>query len=234
MKRASAVFTALFLLSASAAFSQGNFLKKGQYGLGLSGAYATNSSASGYSGTVGVALGGIFDLSFGAGHAAFDTSEYGDLTSNSLAPELRAHVIKQNSSKSPVSLSLSIGYAKDDFASPELEPAGIGAMWMNSFILGATVYRDVPLSGKLYLQPYVGVSHTSSTFKLTVISTGVTWSDKDGHGRISGRAPGRLQLLRTGAARPPAGPDLQQGRDDLRRLPRPRLRFQQSPAPSGE
>ena len=52
-------------------------------------------------------------------------------------------------------------------------------MWMSSFILGATVYRDVPLSGKLYLQPYAGVSHTSSTFKLTVVSTGVTWSDKD-------------------------------------------------------
>ncbi|MCX6574556.1 MAG: hypothetical protein NTX99_11280 [Candidatus Aminicenantes bacterium] len=180
MKRASAVFTALFLLSASAAFSQGNFLKKGQYGLGLSGAYATNSSASGFSGTAVVTLGGIFDLSFGAGHAVFDTAEFGDLTSNFLTPELRAHVIKQNSSKSPVSLSLSFGFAKDDFASPELEPAGIGAMWANSFVLGATVYRDVPLSGKLSLQPYVGVSHTSSTFKLTVISTGVTWSDKDG------------------------------------------------------
>lgn len=179
MKRASAAFTALFLLSASAAFSQGNFLKKGQYGLGLNGAYATNNSASGYSGTAVVTLGGIFDLSFGAGHAAFDTSEYGDLTSNSLAPEFRAHVIKQNSSKSPVSLSLSIAYARDDFASPELEPANIGAMWMSSFILGATVYRDVPLSGRLCLQPYAGVSHTSSTFKLTVVSTGVTWSDKD-------------------------------------------------------
>jgi len=180
MKRASAVFTALFLLSAPAAFSQGNFLKRGQYGLGLSGAYVTNSSASGYSGTLGVTLGGIFDLSFGAGHAVFDSAEFGDLTSNSLGPELRAHVIKQNSSKSPVSLSLSLGFAKDDFASPELEPAGFGAMWTNSFILGATVYRDIPLSGKLYVQPYVGVSHTSSTFKVTVLSTGVTWSDKDG------------------------------------------------------
>jgi hypothetical protein len=179
MKRASAVFSALFLLSASAGFAQGNFLKKGQSGLGLSGAYGTNSTASGFSGTLGVALGGLFDLSLGAGHAVFDSSNYGDLTSNSLSPELRGHVIKQNSSKSPVSLSLSIGYAKDHFDSPELEPADIGAMWTNSLILGATVYRDVPLSGKLYLQPYVGISHTSSTFKLTVISTGVTWSDKD-------------------------------------------------------
>jgi hypothetical protein len=180
MKRASAVFSALFLLSASAAFPQGNFLKKGQSGLGLNGAYVTNSSASGYSGTAGVALGGIFDLSFGAGHAVFDSVEFGDLTSNFLKPELRAHVIKQNSSTSPVSLSLSIGYAKDDFASPELEPADIGAMRTSSFILGATVYRDVPLSGRLYLQPYVGVSHTSTTFKVTVESTGATWSDKDG------------------------------------------------------
>jgi hypothetical protein len=179
MKRPAAAFLAFFFLSALAAFGQGNFLKKGQSGLGLSGAYATNSSASGYSGTAAVTLGGIFDLSFGAGHAVFDSADYGDLTSNSLTPELRAHVIKQNSSKSPVSLSLSIAYAKDDFASPELEPAGIGAMWTNSFIMGATVYRDVPLSGKLYLQPYVGVTHTSSTFKLTVVSTGVTWSDKD-------------------------------------------------------
>jgi hypothetical protein len=178
MRRAPVVFTALFLLSAAAAFPQGNFLKKGQYGLGLSGAYVTNSSASGFSGTLGVALGGIFDLSFGAGHAAFDSADYGDLTSNSLSPELRAHVIKQNSSKSPVSLSISVGYAKDHFSSPDLDVLN-WVIWTNSFILEATVYRDVPLSGKLFLQPYVGIGHTSSTFKLTD-ENGLTWSDKDG------------------------------------------------------
>ncbi len=98
---------ALFFLSALLAFPQSSFLKKGQSGFGLSGAYATSNEASGWSGTAAVSLGGIYDLSFSVGRPSYDpvSSGFNALTSTSIMPELTAHVIKQNSSRSPVSLT---------------------------------------------------------------------------------------------------------------------------------
>jgi hypothetical protein len=179
MRKATAVFIALFCASTLAAFAQGNFLNKGQYGVGLSGAYITNSDAAGFMGAAVVALGGIFDLSFGVGRAAYDDAqELADLKATTLSPELRAHVIKQNSSKSPVSLSLSIGHSRDNFSSPDLDVVGY-TFKANSLVVGATLFRDIRLSRRIMVQPAVGLTHTSSTFKLTN-DLGQTLSDKDG------------------------------------------------------
>jgi hypothetical protein len=179
MRKAPAVFIALFCASTLAAFAQGNFLKKGQFGLGLNGAFITNSDASGFMGTAVVALGGIFDLSFGVGRAAYDDSqELADLKATTLSPELRAHVIKQNSSKSPVSLSLSIGHSRDNFSSPDLDAVGY-TFKANSVVVGAALYRDMRLFRRVMVQPTVGLTHTSSTFKLTN-DLGQTLSDKGG------------------------------------------------------
>jgi len=179
MRKAPVAFIALFGLSALAAFAQGNFLKKGQYGVGLNGALIFNKDASGFMGTAVVSLGGIFDLSFGAGRAAYDdTQELADLTATTLSPELRAHVIKQNSSRSPVSLSFSIGHSRDNFSSPDLDAVGY-TYKANSLVVGATVYRDIRLSRRAMLQPAVGLTHTSTTFKLTD-DLGRTLSDKGG------------------------------------------------------
>jgi hypothetical protein len=167
------------LVSAVAAFPQGNFLKKGQYGLGLSGAFVTNSDATGLVGTPSVALGGLFDIAFGVGRATYeDAPDLTDLRATSLSPELRAHIIKQNSSKSPVSVSVSVGHSRDNFSSPDLDAAGL-RFKANSLNLGATVARDVRLWGQAFLQPYAGLGHTSTTFKLTN-ELGQTLSDKDG------------------------------------------------------
>lgn len=178
MKKAPAVFLALFTLSDLGAWAQGNFLKKGQSGLGFSGGYAYNSSASGITGTASVALGGIFDISFGLGWASYGSEDLTDLKATSLSPELRAHVIKQNSSRSPISLSLSVGHVRDNFRSPELDEAGY-AYKANSVFVGATVFRDVRLSAKAYVQPYVGLAHTSTTYTL-IDDLGRMFSDKVG------------------------------------------------------
>ncbi|HOW86240.1 MAG TPA: hypothetical protein P5119_09615 [Candidatus Aminicenantes bacterium] len=167
MIKASAAFAGLFLLSALAAFPQSGFLKKGQYGFSLTGAYASNSAAHGLSGTVGVGLGGIFDLSFAAGHVTYDdTGEFTELTAASLSPQLTAHVIKQNSSRSPVSVSITVGYARDSFASPDLDLIDY-KMWANTLMIGGTVYRDVRLSGAAYLQPYAGLVYSSTSLKIS-------------------------------------------------------------------
>jgi hypothetical protein len=179
----------LSALSAAQAFAQGSYLKKGQYGFGLTGAYAANSGAAGFSGAAGVGLGGIFDLSFGAGRAAYKAgaTEFADLEAASFGPELRAHVIKQNSSRSPLSLALSIGYVRDNFSSPDLDAAGLD-MWAYSLVVGGTVYRDVRLSGRAYLQPYAGLGYTNTSLKLRDL-TGVTLSNENNLASFSAGLP---------------------------------------------
>lgn len=182
MKRSLSVVAfvpALLAFASAAAFAQSSFLKNGQYGLGLSGAYATNSGASGLSGTAGVGLGGIFDVSFSVGGVKYEPGsiEFSDLKATSMAPELRAHVIKQNSSRSPVSLSISVGYARDDFRSPDLEAAGLD-MWADTVAVGGTIYRDIRLSRGAYLQPYAGLTYDATTVKFRN-AQGLTLSSKD-------------------------------------------------------
>lgn len=166
-KKWSVAFIGLFFLCALAAFPQSSFLKAGQYGLGLTGAYATNSAAHGLSGVASVGLAGIFDLSFSAGHVTYsDAGEFTSLAATSLTPQLTAHVLKQNSSKSPVSVSVTVGYARDNFSSPDLDLIDF-KMWANTLMIGGTVYRDVRLSGAAYLQPYAGIAYSSTRLKLS-------------------------------------------------------------------
>ena len=152
-----AAFAGLFFLCALAAFPQSGFLQKGQYAVGLTGAYATNNAAHGFTGAFGFGLGGIFDLSMSAGRVTYDDAgEFSELAATSWSPQLAAHIIKQNSSKSPISVSVAVGYVRDSFSSPDLDAIDF-TMWANTVTFGATVYRDVRLSGAAYLQPYAGI-----------------------------------------------------------------------------
>ena len=167
MKRSLRAFCGLFLLSALVAFPQSSFLKKGQSGFGLFGAHATNSGASEWSGTVAVGLGGVYDLSLSVGRFSYDpvSSGFNDLASTSIRPEITAHVIKQNSSKSPVSLSISAGYARDHYSSPDLDVENF-IMWADTILVGGKVYRDIPVVAGLYLQPYGALGYTSTSLKI--------------------------------------------------------------------
>jgi hypothetical protein len=165
MKRSLPVFLGVFFVSALAAFPQGSYLKKGQYGFGLSGAYATNSGASGFSGTAGVALSAFLDLTFSTGRVTYDTPDFSSLKSTTFSPLITAYVIKQNSSNSPVTVSISAGYARDNYSSPDLDEGAL-KMWADSILLGAAVHRDVRLFGDAYLQPFAGLGYTDTALRL--------------------------------------------------------------------
>lgn len=167
MKRTLSVFCTLFFVSALVAFPQSSFLKKGQSGIGLFGATANNNDASGWSGTAAVGLGGVYDLSLSVGRLSYDpvSSGFNDLTSTSIMPEITAHVLKQNSSKAPVSLSISAGYARDNYSSPDLDVENF-VMWANTILVGGKVYRDIPVVAGLSLQPYAGLGYASTSLKI--------------------------------------------------------------------
>jgi hypothetical protein len=177
MKRSPFIFLAVFFVSALTAFPQGSYLKRGQYGLGLSGVYVSNSDVSGFSGTAGISLGGLFDLTFSTGRATYAIAEFSSLKSTTFAPGITAYVVKQEASKSPVTLSISAGYAMDDFSSPDLDEGAL-TMRSKSFIVGAAVYRDVRLFRAAYLQPYAGLTYTDTTSKLSN-AAGVTFRSTD-------------------------------------------------------
>jgi len=106
-------------------------------------------------------------LAFSMGRVTYkpgSSLDFLDLKATSYVPEIRGHIIKQNSSDSPVSVTVSAGYARDNFSSPDLDLEGL-EMWANSLLLGATVYRDVPLLKGFYLQPSAGISYTSTSVK---------------------------------------------------------------------
>ena len=181
MRTKLALFPALFFLAVLAAYPQSSFLKTGQTGFGINGAFIRNSDASGFSGTAGVALSGIFDLSLSVGRVSYDPGVFGevvDLKATSIATEIRAFVVKQNSSTAPVTVSISVGYANDKFSSPDFIPIST-IMRAQSLILGATVGRDVPVFDKAYIQPYFGLGYTNTTLKLSDPS-GLTLSSTDG------------------------------------------------------
>jgi len=177
MKRSPFIFLAVFFASALTAFSQGSYLKRGQYGLGLSGVYVSNSEVSGFSGTAGVSLGGLFDLTFSTGRATYDIAEFSSLKSTTFAPGITAYVIKQEATKSPVTLSISAGYAKDEYSSPDLDEGAL-TMRTKSVIVGAAVHRDVRLFRAAYLQPYAGLSYTDTKMELAN-AAGLTFSSRD-------------------------------------------------------
>jgi opacity protein-like surface antigen len=181
VKRTLAAFSALFLLSALLAFPQGSFLKTGQSGLGVSGALITNPDVSGFTGTAGLALSGIFDLSLSLGRASYDPAASGDLSelkARSLVTEIRAYFARQDSGRSPVTASIAAGFASDKFSSPDFVPDSL-VMRSHSLLIGATVCRNFPLFKKAFLQPYVGVGYASTTTKISNPS-GYTVGDTDG------------------------------------------------------
>ncbi|MBN2266026.1 MAG: hypothetical protein JW775_09455 [Candidatus Aminicenantes bacterium] len=179
MKQALAVIFASLVLAVGTAFPQGNFLKRDQYAFGLSGAYATNAGARGLSGTAGIALGGVFDLVLSAGRATYDSSEFADLEGTSLVGLLRGHVIKQNASRSPVSLAVSVGYGRDSFSTPTLGAINV-TMYSKTLLVGGTVYRDVPLFARAYIQPSAGLGYTNTTLKFRDETSGLVLETTDG------------------------------------------------------
>jgi hypothetical protein len=179
MKKLPAIPLAVLVLTVTAAFPQGNYLKRDQYAIGLTSAYATNSGAKGISGTAGAALGGVFDLVFSVGRATYESGEFADLEGTSLVPVLRGHVVKQNSSRSPVSLAISVGYARDNFSSPTLDAVGL-TMWAKTLLVGGTAYRDVPLFTRAYLQPSAGLVYSSTSFKFRDETTGLVLESTEG------------------------------------------------------
>jgi len=179
MKKMPLAFFSLFLVSAMFVFPQGSFLKPGQHGLGVSGAFSTNADLSGVAGTLTYTLAGIFDFSFSLGRASYDAdSALADLKQTSIVPEVRAYIVKQNSGRSPITASVSIGWDRDNYSSPDLTAESFD-MWARTLLLGAAVYRDIPVFQKAYIQPFVGITHLSTTLKVTDTTTGLTVTTTD-------------------------------------------------------
>ena len=111
MKRT--VFFLSFVLLPVLGFSQGEFLPKGQSGLGFSAGMAFADEARGIGGGVGYSINGVFDI--GLSYVGTNGYEKGMPFVGTFSPSITVHALKQEEN-TPVFLSLSLNYVSSSYS----------------------------------------------------------------------------------------------------------------------
>jgi hypothetical protein len=107
-------FTICFLFTPISIFAQGEFLKRGESGWGVSTSAAFVKSSSAYGVSVGYSFKGILDFDLGVGRGyqepqSFDGDDY-QVYSNFIAPSITIYLAKQDSRKRTPTVALSLSY----------------------------------------------------------------------------------------------------------------------------
>lgn len=152
----------LILLCTNTAFSQGNYLKKGNNGVGLGFGYSSNSNVSGITANIGYSSSGIFDVGLSYGRYIIDSL---GLSAISIVPSLTFHAIKQEPAKFPLSISLDLAYERDKYSGHSL---GIHnyEMYGDYFIFGFNIFGNINSTSPTTFQPYGSVSYITGTTKI--------------------------------------------------------------------
>ncbi len=136
MKRT--VFFVSFVLLPVLGFSQGEFLPKGQSGLGFSAGMAFADEAKGIGGGVGYSINGVFDI----GLSYVGTSGYKkDMPFiGTFSPSITVHALKQEENN-PVFLSLSLSYLSSSYSYEKDGRVGSYRLTSSSgYIMGGRIF----------------------------------------------------------------------------------------------
>ena len=172
MVRSGIFFNIIFIVfSSSAVFSQGEFLEKGESGVGVNAGWTSNKDASGFGGTAGYSTRGTVDIDMSYSHSSTgqQLNGYG-LSVDSYTPSLTVHIKPDSSSGIPVFASISTAYEIDSYSSEALY--GLTAMSSRGFTIGASISCNIG-SPMAYCQPSIGFSHVFSTIIFDGQSTNV-------------------------------------------------------------
>ena len=150
----------LTLTFASQMYSQSSYLEKGQSGIGISGDFSSNQSASATGGSLGYSINSVLDAGLSISNISPSQKLDGQiLYAAAVALSLTFTAIKQDQTN-PISLSFSAADLSYKYTSPALdqnklptEPTG--------FSIGASIYRNIIASPTVKIQPQVGVSYVS-------------------------------------------------------------------------
>ncbi len=141
---------------ADVAFSQGEYLQKGQSGIGISAGYTSNKDATGFGGEAGYSIGSIFDIDMSISRGSFAQLMDGDkLSVSAFTPGVTLHV-RPDSNNIPIFESISMAYETDSYSANYYGAPSTGHAFSFGTSISANIYEDTP---DYYFQPLVGVAY---------------------------------------------------------------------------
>lgn len=152
----SKVILLVAVVTASKVHAQGEYLQKGESGIGVQGGYTVNKVGEGFSGSVGYSLLGWFDLDMSVSRMSLrqglsNFSGQYDFTSVSYSPRVAIHAIKQDTVNNPFSMAFFAGYDWDLYSS-EILDRNHYTMKGNEISFGGAAYVNLPTSSTSYFQ----------------------------------------------------------------------------------
>ena len=139
------VFSLSFLLLPVLAFSQGEFLQKGQNGFGITAGYVHLDETNGFTTGAGLSIGTIVDFGFSYSKVFIRGKE--DYPISTWSPSLTILVLKQE--ESPTGIMITAGYIHES----------VEQSTSNGFAFGINLYTRSDEFGGIYAQPSFSLSY---------------------------------------------------------------------------
>jgi hypothetical protein len=156
MKKAATVFLVLTIITALPAVANPEEISAHRG--------TTAFALTGYLETPGFSLAGSGNPVVSVEPMALDLHEIRQLVMAEKSPEVAAPGLKRDPSTAPLSLSVFMGRGNGDIFSALHEEYTWKAMF-KSRTLGLGIYRDIPISKGIRLQPYVGIIRARATLR---------------------------------------------------------------------
>lgn len=153
----------LVVLISNIAFSQGDYLQRGQNGIGLNFGFSSNSDASGIGGNISYSASGVVDISISITSVTFDDV---DISAIAISPSLIFYAIKQEQGKFPISMAFGLGYERDSYSGDYLDQRD-WEMNGNYFVFGFNIFGKINTNSLTTFQPFGSISHATGTTKVT-------------------------------------------------------------------
>jgi len=154
-------------------FSQGEYLDKGQSGLGFSWAYSSNKDASAIGALAGFSVYHVVDLAVSASSVSYVQKLGGyDLSGVAISPSITFYALKRNEEE-PISFSMTASYEHDSYSSMALDNAN-ATMDAYGYSIGASLFGAIKLTPSMRLQPTVGATFLALSSELKELTGGTT------------------------------------------------------------
>jgi hypothetical protein len=158
-------------------YSQSSFLNEGQSGLGIGGLVFSDKNGTGFGGTIGYSLYGVFDLGFSIDRYEYKEKDLGeDLSVITMTPSINYFIVKQNGG-TPLSVTLHAGYDKYKFYNYAYEQNNIKVKG-DFYFVGGSVLGDFMTVNSITIQPSLSIYYTWGEFNIDYNSYKETQEDE--------------------------------------------------------
>ncbi len=153
----------LILIGFNTAFSQGDYLKRGANGVGLSATFSSNSDNSILSGKIGYSVSGVFDFGLFGGYYTSADLDLNNIIIGGVS--FTYYAIKQKSGKFPLSMSLNLAYHRDSYSGEYLKQLD----WEKNgdyFTFGLNLFGNINSTPLITFQPNGSISFIAGSINI--------------------------------------------------------------------